>query len=129
MISGLCLIPFALTATTVPTLSLSLILFAPLVFFSTFSWGAAAAAIQVITPSRMRATGSAIYLFFLNLVGIGIGPTLVALVTDYGFRDDTAVGLSLAVVSSLTAPLAAVVLWMGLRSFRQAAAEVAVTHA
>jgi len=125
LLSGICLLPFAMTATTVPSLWLCLLLFAPLVFFSTFAWGAAAAAIQVITPSRMRATGSAIYLFFLNLVGIGFGPTLVALVTDYGFRDDAAVGWSIAVVSTLTAPVAIFVFWFGLRSFRQAAAEVA----
>lgn len=128
LISGLFLLPFTLLATTVDSLALSLTLFAPLVFLSTFSWGAAAAAVQVITPSRMRATGSAIYLFFLNLVGIGMGPTAVALVTDYGFGDDAAIGWSLAIVSSLTAPLAALVLWGGLRSFRQAAAHVAANH-
>jgi hypothetical protein len=128
LLSSICLLPFTLTATTVPSLTLSLVLFAPLVFLATFSWGAAAAAIQVITPSRMRATGSAVYLFFLNLVGIGFGPTLVAVVTDYGFHDDAAIGMSLAIVSSITAPLAALLLWLGLRSFRQAAAHVASTH-
>jgi MFS family permease len=128
LLSCICLLPFTLTATTVSSLALSLVLFAPLVFFSTFAWGAAAAAIQVITPSRMRATGSAIYLFFLNLMGIGCGPTLVAVVTDYGFGDDSAIGLSLAVVSSITAPVAALFIWMGLRSFRQAAAHVSSTH-
>jgi len=128
LLSSCCVWPFALTATTVPTLTMSLLLFAPLVFFATFSWGAAAAAIQVITPSRMRATGSAVYLFFLNLVGIGFGPTLVALVTDYGFGNDASIGWSLAIVSSVTAPLAALVLWAGLRSFRQAAAHVVSKH-
>lgn len=128
LLSGVCMIPFALTATTVPSLTWSLVLFAPLVFFSTFSWGAAAAAVQVITPSRMRATGSAIYLFFLNLVGIGFGPTLVALVTDFGFANDAALGWSIAIVCTVTAPVAALILWAGLRGFRRVAAEVAVTH-
>ncbi len=128
LLSGVCMIPFAVFATTVPSLTLSLVLFAPLVFFSTFSWGAAAAAVQVITPSRMRATGSAIYLFFLNLVGIGFGPTLVALITDYGFGSDAALGGSIAIVCSVTAPVAALTLWAGLKPFRAVATEVTEQH-
>jgi len=124
LLSGVCLIPFAMTATMVDSLWLCLVLFAPLVFFSTFAWGAAAAAIQVITPSRMRATASAIYLFFLNLVGMGFGPTLVALVTDFGFGADAAVGASIALVATLTAPAAALIFRGGLKHFRAAAAEV-----
>jgi hypothetical protein len=31
---------------------------------------------------------SAIYLFVITLIGLGIGPTAVALVTDYVFADD-----------------------------------------
>lgn len=128
LLSGLCMLPFALTATTVPSLPLSLVLFAPLVFFATFSWGAAAAAVQIITPSRMRATGSAVYLLFLNLIGIGFGPTLVALVTDYWFGRDAALGNSIAIVCTVTAPVAALILLSGLKSFRAVAAEVSVSN-
>lgn len=121
LISAVCLVPFAFTATTVSSLWLCLLLFCPLIFFSTFAWGAAAAAIQVITPNRMRATASAIYLFFLNLIGIGFGPTLVALCTDYLFRDDAAVGNSIALVAGISAPLAGLLFWWGLASFRRTA--------
>jgi MFS family permease len=121
LISAVCLVPFAFTSTTVSSLWLCLVLFSPLIFFSTFAWGAAAAAIQVITPNRMRATASAIYLFFLNLVGIGFGPTLVALCTDYLFGEDAAVGKSIALVAGISAPLAALLFWWGLAAFRRTA--------
>lgn len=121
LISAVCIVPFALTSTTVSSLWLCLVLFSPLIFFSTFAWGAAAAAIQVITPNRMRATSSAIYLFFLNLVGIGLGPTLVALCTDYLFGEDAAVGDSIALIAGISAPLAAVFFWWGLAAFRRTA--------
>jgi hypothetical protein len=39
-----------------------------------------------------------VYLFVLNLVGLGLGPTAVAVLTDYVFRADAAVGRSLAIV-------------------------------
>ena len=121
LLSAVCLIPFAFTTTTVDSLALCIVLFMPLIFFSTFAWGAAAAAIQVITPNRMRATASAIYLFFLNLIGIGFGPTLVALCTDYVFGSDAAVGWSIALVAGISAPLAALFMWWGLASFRRTA--------
>ncbi len=121
LLSAVCLLPFAMTATTVGSLVSCLLLFVPLIFFSTFAWGAAAAAIQIITPNRMRATASAIYLFFLNLLGIGFGPTLVAMTTDYVFGNDAAVGQSIAVVAGITAPLAALFLWWGMKPFRQTA--------
>ena len=53
----------------------------------------------------------------MNLVGLGIGPTLVALATDRLFDDDLAVGKSLALVSTLCAPLALVVLGLFFLSF------------
>ena len=52
-------------------------------------------------------------MFCLNLVGIGFGPTLVALITDYGLADTAMVGVSLAIVGSIAAPLGAYALHVG----------------
>ena len=78
------------------------------------------AALQVVTPGRMRATASAIYLCLLNLAGIGLGSVLVALATDRLFGDDLAVGKSLALVGTICAPIAAAVILWGLPHFRRA---------
>jgi hypothetical protein len=122
LISAICTLPFAVTATVVPVLSLGVALFAGLVFFTSMPFGAAAAAIQFVTPARMRATASSLYLCVLNLVGLGLGPTLVALFTDFVFGDDAAVGRSLAIASALASLPALALFWWGLPHFRRAAA-------
>ena len=62
---------------------------------------------------------SAVYLFVLNLAGIGFGPTLVALITDYGFDDTSRVGWSLAIVGAIAAPLGAVALHFAIKPFAE----------
>jgi nitrate/nitrite transporter NarK len=122
LLSAVCTVPFAVTATVVPVLSAGLALFCGLVFFTSMPFGAAAAAIQFVTPARMRATASSLYLCVLNLVGLGGGPTLVAVFTDYLFADDLAVGRSLALASAIVSLPAIALFWWGLPHFRRAAA-------
>jgi MFS family permease len=118
MVSAAGSLLFGAAATLATGQNLMLALYAPLIFFSTFAWGAAPAAVQLMTPGPMRAVASAIYLFFLNLVGMGLGPLLTAAVTDYVFADDLAVGKSLAVVVSSAAVLSGLLLAWGCRHFR-----------
>ncbi|MBN0430713.1 MFS transporter, partial [Pseudomonas aeruginosa] len=84
-------------------------LMAPTVFFLSMPFGVAQAAIQEIMPNSMRGQASAIYLFVVTLFGLGVGPTAVALVTDFVFADDMALRYSLLLVT-LAAVLGAVVL-------------------
>ena len=73
--------------------------------------------IQLATPSDIRSQVSAIILFVVNLVGIGFGPTAIALVTDYGFRNLMALGHSIAVVGISTLVVGAGFLWRTLHPF------------
>ena len=118
VVAGLGCIPFAVSAPLMSSVIWVLVLYCPLLFFSSFGFGAAAAALQQITPNRLRALVSALYLFFLNLIGIGLGPTLTALITDFVFGYDEAVGLSIAVIAVTSGLLGALVLWLGLKPFR-----------
>jgi MFS family permease len=92
------LLPLARTGT------LAVILLVPLNICAAFPMGAAAAVVQELTPNRMRAQVSSLYLLGVNLIGLGFGPTAVALLTDRVFHADAAVGASLAIVmvASLT---------------------------
>lgn len=117
--SAVTAIPFAASATLVDSTALSLVLIAGLMYTTTLPYGAAAAALQIVTPGRMRATATAVYLCLLNLAGIGFGSWLVALATDQVFGDDLAVGKSLALVCTIGAPLAALVIAWGLPHFRR----------
>lgn len=93
----------------------------PSTFFASFGFGAAAAGIQEISPSPMRAQTSALYLFIINLIGQAVGPFSVASLTDYYFRDEMAIGRSLVVVTVIGLILAGLVFTVTLRPFRRAA--------
>ena len=72
------------------------------------------AALQVIVPNEMRGQVTALFLFLFTMIGFGIAPTVVALLTDYVFRDEMKLRYSIATMHAVLAPLAAFVFWRGL---------------
>ncbi|AXQ30383.1 MFS transporter [Solimonas sp. K1W22B-7] len=103
-----------------PRAELAMVAMVPAIFALGMPFGAAPAAIQEIVPPRMRGQASAVYLFIVNLVGLGVGPTAVALVTDYVFHDDMALRWSLLIVGAVACAAAALLLRAGLRPYREA---------
>jgi MFS family permease len=99
------LIPLS-AATLVPSPALALILAAFTTFFLSAYFGVAMTAIQIVTPNQMRAVVASLLLFFANICGIGIGASSVAFFTDYVFKNDMAVGWSLALLSIILTPCA-----------------------
>ncbi|RMB12392.1 MFS transporter [Eilatimonas milleporae] len=91
-------------------------------FWAAFPYAAAAAAIQIAAPPALRAQMSAVYLFCLNLVGIGVGATLVGVLTDYVFADPAALPWSMAVTAAISAPVGVLCLHLGCAPFRRSAA-------
>lgn len=65
--------------------------------------GIAAAAIQSLTPPRLRAQVSAIYILVINLIAIGCGPAAVPILTDFLFADPLAIDRALAIVMTAAA--------------------------
>ena len=95
------------------------VLMAPTVFCLSMPFGVAPAAIQEIMPNSMRGQASAIYLFVITLLGLGLGPTAVALVTDYVFADDNALRYSLMIVTGLAVLCSIALLARGLKPYRE----------
>lgn len=118
VIGTIVLWPCVAIAPLLPDPRWSLVLFCPVFFFSSFPFGMAAAALQLMSPNQLRGQISACYLFCVNFAGIGFGPTATALVTDFVFRDDQRVGWSIALVAGTAAPLALVLLGVGMRHYR-----------
>ena len=87
-------------------------------FFGTAATGPGGAYVQSITPDRMRAQMGAAYQLSLTLVGATVGPFAVGFVTDFVFRDEQRLGHSMALVSAIANPIAALVLWFALRAAR-----------
>lgn len=113
-------LPAGIAATFAGTPTLALALFGLFLFGCSMPWGAAAAAIQEITPNQMRGQMSAVYLFFLSLIGMGAGPTIVATFTDRVFQSDQALGNSIALTVAIAAPLSALTLWAARKPYREA---------
>ena len=84
---------------------------------------AGAAAVVAIAPPNMRAPIVACYYFTLNAVGFFIGPTAVALMTDYYFKDESQLRYSLASVATLVAVIGTALLIYNMPHFRRSAAE------
>jgi MFS family permease len=103
-----------------PSAGWALLAAAPIVFLLNAYFGVAVAGIQLITPNRMRAQVSALLLFLTNLFGLALGPSAVAMLTDFAFADDLALRYSLAALPLLVCPTAALLLVLGLRPYRAA---------
>jgi len=118
-------LPFGIVAPLLPDATLALAGFCGLTFFASFPWGAATAALQIITPNRMRAMVSALFLFLVNLVGIGIAATVIAMIKDVFFGYDEAINYAIAIAVGVVAPVSAFLLYRGLAPYRAAAADIA----
>ena len=69
------------------------------------------------------------YVLATNLIGLALGPSSVALVSDYVFQSNLAVGKSLALIAAIFLPLAAWLVWRGLRAMQQVAVAEAADSA
>ncbi|MEK7794078.1 MAG: MFS transporter [Candidatus Hydrogenedentota bacterium] len=85
-------------------------------------FGVAPAAIQEMMPNRMRGQASAIYLFVVNLIGLGLGPSATAWCTDYIFKDTSMIRYSMALTGTIAGVVSVVLLSIGLGQFRRSLA-------
>ncbi len=75
---------------------------------------------QEVTPNAMRGVVNGLYVVTTNVLGLALGPTLVAASTDFVFQDTQAVAKSLALVSSVMGPIAIMLLASGMKPYAQA---------
>ena len=116
--AGLGLVPPCLLMPLSPTPEMAFVFFAPLIYFSAFPYSLLPASVQAITPNQMRGQISAIYLFVSNIVGIGMGPLAVGLLTDHVFADESDLRYSLMILCLVTAPMTALFLSLGFAGLR-----------
>jgi MFS family permease len=103
--------------------ALSIVCFSLVFFCGGFAYTAGATAMQKVTPPRLRARMSALYLFVVSVIATALGPTSIALLTDHYFKSPAAVGYSMAVVAALIGPLGCLAFGLGLRPFARAVAQ------
>ncbi len=82
-IASLLAIPFYLVAINLPQAVPAMALLAIPILLGTLWYGPVYATAQSIVDPTMRATTSAVLLFIINLIGLGLGPVGVGLMSDF----------------------------------------------
>jgi len=88
----------------------------------------ASAIIALLAPSRLRGRLLGACLFVFNLIGLGVGPTLVGALTDFAFGDESKVGYSLGLVVIVASGAAFVAMRLALRRLRGAVGQAQAAH-
>jgi hypothetical protein len=127
---AICLwIPGAVLMPLMPTAELAVAMSGVNLFFAMMAPGPQNASLQSVTPNRMRGQATALFLFVFNIVGFGLGPTVIALITDYVFHDDSRVGSALALATIILGPRSAWALVRGLKPYGRLIAATASSAA
>jgi predicted MFS family arabinose efflux permease len=107
------LVPTTMLLPLAPTYYTTLVLAGVITFLFSLPQATSASALQMAAPARMRGVAAAIYVFIVSVVGLGIAPLLVALITDRVFGDPARLSTSLAIVCAISAVGAA---WLAARA-------------
>jgi len=74
---------------------------------------------QEVTPNSMRGVVNGMYVVSTNVIGLAIGPFLVAFGTDYIFNDPKLIAYSLGLVTIIVAPIGTVLFCIGVKEYRE----------
>lgn len=122
IIAFIILVPTMILPPLIGDARLAVGLLAPLMFAIGMQQGYSPLALQLITPNELRAQIVAVFFLVAQTLSLGFGPTIYALLTDYLFKDDAALHLSMAIVGGTCCSLGLIVLLWG-RSAYQISAE------
>lgn len=111
-------VPPALGLLTVSSIGPAMVMLALHGFFGGLHYGPTYSIAYSVVPPHMRATTSALLLFVVNLLALGLGPLAVGLLSDvFGATAGAAEGLRLSLLAFTLVPLlAAGAFWLGSRT-------------
>jgi MFS family permease len=105
------------------TLALAFMAFGTLV--GQASQGVVLTAIQDVTPNRLRGQVTALTLLAVNLIGLGLGSSVIAGITDFGFRDEGALRYAISITGAVVLPVMVLILVRGMGRYREALISIA----
>ncbi len=122
-IASLITIPVYIFAVTVDSAAVGLCVLAINGFLGTLWYGPVYGTGQSVVPPHMRATASAILLFIINLIGLGLGPLAVGILSDFlnkGMGMGPAEGVRWAlIISASVGVIAFGCFWAARRTIRE----------
>ena len=75
------------------------------------------AAMQIITPNGMRAQVNALYMITISVVGNGLGPLLVALMTKHLFHAEADLRYAMVTLAAICTPISLLCLWLTVKPY------------
>jgi MFS family permease len=110
-------IPFFVAGFLMPTPWLALACYATAMGFYTMGAAGFNSAINVSSPNEMRSQITVLYFILQNAVAGSLGPTVIALITDYIAHSESDLRYVLAAVRLVVGPLTVFFLWRAMRAY------------
>jgi MFS family permease len=110
-------LPFAIVAPFAPTGEWAMATIAVMSLLFGLAQRVPPRALQAIASNRIRARVIALYLLIGNIIGFTVGPTGVALISDYWLGDPGRIGTAMAILSAMVTPLGLLALVVARRAF------------
>ncbi|MBT5216638.1 MAG: MFS transporter [Gammaproteobacteria bacterium] len=82
-----------------PNYQTATLMFMPQIVMAAGQTALAPVAMINITPNQIRGQVTAVYFFVISMTGYTLGPTSVALITDFVFKDESLITYSMSIVS------------------------------
>ncbi|UZK67273.1 spinster family MFS transporter [Sphingomonas sp. M1-B02] len=117
--------PCFVTAYLMGDTTLAILFFVGGIFAASLVGGLQATIVQSLAPNRMRGLLAALFGATVNVAGLGIAPTLTALLSDNVFGGPMGIGKALAVTTALAMAASFTLLVTGRKSARALAAQLA----
>ncbi|MGZ6020726.1 MAG: spinster family MFS transporter [Phenylobacterium sp.] len=117
--TNMVLFPAAMVAPSAP---IALAILTVSTFIGTLPLSVIMASLQAVAPNQLRGQLVSMFSFVSNVLGVASGPTVIALLTDYVYRDEHAVGLALATASVCITPITLTILGIGRAGLRHSLA-------
>jgi MFS family permease len=123
-LSALAAAPLTICAPLMGDPEMTMLVLFPATLLSGSYMGVMAVAIVVITPNQLRGQVTAVYIFVTNMLGMAIGTSVLAGLTDFVYQDDSMLHYSIATSNGIFYPVAALCFWYCLPAYRRSTAEI-----
>ena len=123
MWTSLALLPTATAFTVMPDPKLAIVLLIPVTFLMAMPSGLMMTTLQAISPNELRGQMVAFYLVAVSFLSYTFAPSLPAIISDYVFGSELALGKSISILAAANYTIAFVCLAACLPAYRRALAE------
>lgn len=122
MLFAYSMIILTVAATLVPLMpsyQTATLMFMPQIIMAAGQTALAPVAMINITPNQIRGQVTAVYFFVISMTGYTLGPTSVALITDFIFKDESLITYSISIVSLVAGVIGTYAGFKSLNYFRK----------